>query len=137
MFLASLALYVACLALPAYVTVEGGSSQAHLGLEALVLGPLGILNGHFSWLANPFLWGAWITRTRSGDTPSFMLALLAIPVAALFALGDKIAVGSAGEYLYHAAAGYYLWLGSILAAGAAAFFYRDIGDLVENRDAAP
>lgn len=135
LFWGSLALYALSLALPAYVTYEGKTTQEHPGLEALLLGPIGFFDGHFAWLANLFLWGAWVTRSNKGESPSFLLALLALAPAVLFLLGEKIAVGSAGEYSHRASSGYYLWLGSMLAAAAAAFSHRQPPD--EESDAAP
>ncbi|MBG9389872.1 hypothetical protein [Caenimonas aquaedulcis] len=123
MFWVSVGLYVASLATTAYVTVEGASSQDHFGAEALVLGPIGFFAGHFSWLANPLLWGSWFTRTRQGISPSFPLALIAFIPAILFLVGETVPVGSAGSYKYHVSLGYYLWLSSMAVAAIAGFAY--------------
>ena len=120
---ASLAAYVASLCVPAYRTDYYGGPQSHFGIEALLLGPIGLFAGHISWIANPVLWQAWRKRTSSSHGLSFALALLAFVIAASFLLGKTVAVGSAGEYAYHATFGFYLWLVSMVLAAAAAWSY--------------
>lgn len=96
------------LLLPAYTTYYGD----HSGLEALLLGPIGLFAGHFSWLANPFLWFVWRTTRRGRFEFSFM-SVIALFLAITFLFHEEIAVGSAGMYSYTAHVGYYLWLVSI------------------------
>lgn len=119
----SVGLYLASLPTTAYVTVEGENSQAHLGVEALVLGPIGFFAGNFAWVANPLLWGSWITRARPGISPSFLLALLAFAPALLFLVGETVPVGSAGDYRYHVGLGFHLWLASMAVSAGAALAY--------------
>ena len=114
---ASAALYAASLFSPAYYT----ESQAHYGLEALLLGSIGVLDGHFSWFANPLLCASWFKRKAPTYGLSFAFAVPAFGLAVSFLLGEKIAVGSAGEYAYRAGTGYYLWLASIGLAALAAW----------------
>lgn len=56
LFGVSIALFIASLAQPAYVTTAGHDSHLHYGFEALLLGPIGFFAGHFAWVANPLLW---------------------------------------------------------------------------------
>jgi len=110
--------------MPAYLTgYPDAKSQAHYGVEAFVLGPIGLFAGHASWVANPILWVAWFKRTGSQYGLPFVLALLAGAVAASFLLNKTIAVGSAGEYSYKATYGFYVWLASMCLAAAASWFY--------------
>lgn len=128
LFLVSVGLYLASLATTAYMTVNGTHSQVHLGVEALVLGPIGFFAGHFAWVANPLLWGSWITRARPGMRLSFRLALLSFATALLFFVGETVPVGSAGYYKYHVDLGFYLWLASMAVAAGAAFTYPPSDD---------
>jgi len=112
--------YGVSLALPAYQT---GKAQDHYGLEALLLGPIGFFAGHVSWVANPLLWVSWGKRTSQESGLSFVLAFLALVAATLFLLGTTIAVGSSGEFSYHATAGFYVWLGSMGFAALASLAY--------------
>jgi hypothetical protein len=123
LFWCSLLAYVVCLALPAYRTDYYGKSQDHLGLEALLLGVVGIFAGHFSWVANPLLWLSWLKRGGATSGLAFVFAFLALLAATLFLAGETIAVGSAGEFPYHAAAGFYVWLFSIALSTVAALLY--------------
>jgi len=120
LFMASMAAYFGSLALPAYQTDYYGQLKTHYGLEALLLGPIGFFAGHFSWIANPLLWVSWAKRHGPDSGLSFVLACLALIAAGLFLVGNKIAEGSAGEFAYHASVGFYVWLGSMAAAAAAA-----------------
>lgn len=120
----SMLLFFVSLAVPAYVTTEGRNSQDHYGLEALLLGPIGFFAGHFAWVANLFLWASCSKRAQPGISPAYLLALLALPVASLFLLSEKITVGSAGTYEYYTSIGYYLWLASMAVAAGAALMYR-------------
>jgi hypothetical protein len=52
------------------------------------------------------------------------LALLAIAAAFMFLLGSTIAVGSAGEFEYHANVGYYLWIASMALAAVSALTFE-------------
>jgi hypothetical protein len=120
LFWGSLFAYMVSLALPAYQT---GTAQDHYGIEALLLGPIGFFAGHFSWVANPLLWASWAKRTGQKSGLSFLLAFLALVAAALFFFGTTTAVGSSGEFQYHASVGFYVWLGSMVLASIAALVY--------------
>jgi len=92
---------------------------AHYGLEALILGPLGLLVGQSSWLANIFLWGAWLVRKKPKTLP-VVLAIFALIVAGGFLLGHTVVVVSSGEIPFKVGLGYWLWVASMVLAGASA-----------------
>lgn len=105
------------LMLPAYMT----GSTYHFGIEALIMGPIGLFGGHFSWLANPILWWVWkAIRSSKFETSPFM-SILAFAIAMTFLFSEEIPVGSAGMYNYSTHVGYYLWLTSIGLAFASSF----------------
>ena len=114
----SVVTYVASLCVPAYDTDMYGRPQPHWGLEALLLGPIGLFAGHFSWLANPALWIAWLRlkRRKSGGT---RLSLLGAALALTFLFSERIAVGSAGEFAYSVGIGYVLWVAAMISAALA------------------
>ena len=122
LFVASLASYVAALSTPAYHTGRMNNWLEHYGLEALLIGPLGLLDGEFSWLANILLWGAWLVRKKPKTLP-VVLAILAIIVAGGFLLGHTVIVGSSGKIPFKVGLGYWLWLASMVLAGASALTY--------------
>jgi len=109
--------YIACLAMPAYRPTEGGT---YYGWAALVLGPIGLFGGHFSWLANTFLVLYWIAIWREKYGTAVISSVLAMCIALTFLRGVAIPVGSAGSFPYEVLFGYYTWLTSIaLACGGA------------------
>ena len=122
LFVASLASYVAALSTPAYHTGSMNNWLEHYGLEALILGPLGLLVGQSSWLANIFLWGAWLARKMPKPLP-VVLSILALIVAGGFLLGHTVVVGSSGKIPFKVGLGYWLWLSSMVLAGASALIY--------------
>ena len=117
LFVASLFSYVAALFTPAIGGVGGVC-----GLYALILGPLALLASEFSWLANILLWGAWLVRKKPKTLP-VVLAILAIIVAGGFLLGHTVIVGSSGKIPFKVGLGYWLWLASMVLAGASALTY--------------
>lgn len=117
----SVALFLVCLAVPAYHPVIGyAEAGIYYGWAALLLGPIGLFGGHFSWLANPLLWFSWIAFWRKKYGPALVTATLGAAIALSFLLGKTIPVGSSGNYPYEVLYGYYIWLGAIAAAGGAA-----------------
>lgn len=114
-------LYIVCLATPAYHPSIGyAEAGVYYGWAALLLGPVGLFGGHFSWLANPLLWCSWITFRKNNYRVAFAYAVVAIAMALTFLRGETIPVGSSGNYPYEILFGYYIWLTSIGFAGAAA-----------------
>jgi len=118
----SLLAYAGSLALPAYLTDTDtlGRRLEHYGLEAFLLGPIGIVGGQVSWLANPLLLVAWVKRAQAHPWPSFYFAVVALCLALSFLAGSTVPVGSAGIYRYYGAIGFYVWVGSIVFAAASA-----------------
>lgn len=100
---------------PAYVQDYYGKSQYVFGFMAFLLGPIGFFAGHFSWIANIFLFLGFIKRKTNIDS-SNLFFVVAIISGLTFLLPEKIASGSAGEYEYHAHIGFYLWLFSMVCA---------------------
>jgi hypothetical protein len=115
--------YLAALALPAYRTGYEEVRQVHYGLEALILGPIGLLYGQVSWFANPFLLAALSARMRSTRRSAVALALIALATGSSFLLGKTVALGSAGETPYQVALGFYVWLVSIGLTCLSALLY--------------
>lgn len=113
-------LLVLSLILPAYHVDYYSTPHTYFGWQALLFGPIGLAAGHFSWIANPLLLFAWLSRA-SGGRISFFLALLAFGFAASFLFGHTIAEGSAGMYPYRAGVGYIAWLAGIALAAVVAF----------------
>ena len=94
----------------------GAKPMDHFGLEAFLLGPIGLFAGHFSWLANPFLWISWTKRNVSSRSGAAIWAVVSLLVAISFFLPKTIAVGNSGWYSYQPAMGFYLWIGSMSIA---------------------
>ena len=114
LFVASLASYVAALF---NIAIDPG----FYGWHALILGPLGLLNGEFSWLANIFLWGTWLARKKPKTLP-VALAILALIFAGSYLLGYLVIPGRSNEN-HLVGPGYWWWLASMVLAGASALIY--------------
>lgn len=125
---ASVVAFLVSLALPAYQTNRYGHLHNHSGLEAFILGPIGLFAGHISWAANAVLVLSLAKRTSPHYGLSFVLALLASVLACTFLLGKSIAVGDVGEFPYSASWGFYVWLLSMSLAAAAACTYPQTGE---------
>ncbi|WP_152559004.1 hypothetical protein [Ralstonia solanacearum] len=82
----------------------------YYGWVALLLGPIGLFGGHFSWLANPLLWGSWIALRKGYFDVALAVAVIAIATALTFLVGKTIPVGDSGNYAYEVRFGYYIWL---------------------------
>lgn len=120
----SLLLYATALIVPAYTTEHHGRAQTHFGIEAVLVGWLGVAAGHFSWFANVFLVFAWCLRVRIGINLPFVSAVLALAVALTFLSSTGIGKPGVGSVKFHPTAGYFLWLASIVAAACAAVAVR-------------
>ncbi len=120
MRVASGALFVACLLLPAYQVSY--NLQTTYGWQAFLFGPAGLMAGHMSWIANPLFLFAWAKCANPASrTTALLLALIALGIAATFLFGKSIAVGSAGMYSYKADIGYFAWLLSIALTAVSAW----------------
>ncbi len=100
---------------PAYVQDYYGKPQYVFGFIVFLLGPVGFFAGHFSWIANIFLFLGLRKRKSNIDSSNFFF-VVAILSGLTFLLPDRIASGSAGEYEYHAHIGFYLWLLGMVCA---------------------
>lgn len=123
---AGVLLFPLCLVLPAYHAYEDAP-----GVMAFLLGPIGLLDQHFSWFANPLLAAAWIMVWKKKYAPAVTAAVLAMLLAGTFLLADTISVGSSGKYAYTALSGYYVWLGSIAYTAVAAALGAIFGEKSE------
>lgn len=137
LFWLSIALFFGSLALPAYRVDYYGTPTSHSGLESLILGPVGFFAGHFSWLANPLLWGSWFKRAGRDSGLAFVLACLALIAACLFTVANTIAVGSAGEFSYSVGIGFHVWMASMVAAALAALLYVEPSVVQAQAEIAP
>ncbi|MFC5551893.1 hypothetical protein [Massilia aerilata] len=127
---AGLLLFPLCLVLPAYHAYEDTP-----GLMAFLLGPMGLFDRHFSWLANPVLGAAWIMYWRKKYAPAVTAAIFALLLAGTFLFADTIAVGSSGNSSYKPLSGYYVWLGSIAYTAVAAALGVVFGEKSESEGA--
>ena len=107
-----IALYASCLFFTAYYLREIREPQA--ASAALAIGWLGILDGHFSWYANPLFIIAIIIN-RKHPTLSLLLGVLALLLVLSFLNHKRIVVSEAPTYANITAygIGYFLWALSI------------------------
>jgi len=111
----SIALFLACLVTPAFYVREPLEAAYSYGL--LLNGWLGVLDGHYSWFANPLYFIALVVRKPER---SWWICLVALGVALTFLLENRI-LADAGGYRQTINAygfGYMLWILSILILAA-------------------
>lgn len=109
-------LYALSLVLPGY----RASGDSYYGFFCLLLGPIGLFGGHFSWIANPLLVFSWMRFTSGAAASALALAVTALLMALTFLFEDKIPVGSSGEFSFEIGMGYWVWLTSVALAVLAA-----------------
>lgn len=110
----SVTLYLFSLPLAGFYT--GPAHQEAYGGALLLSGWLGMLYGHFSWLANPlYLWS--VVVRKSNPRRSAMLALLAFGIALEFLLHRTIITDEGGgtKAIAGVGWGYLCWLLSFLS----------------------
>lgn len=114
MLLSSGLMFFLCLFLQA---VEIGNHGWSLGGELLLLGWLGVLFGHFTWLANLIWLIAWLAIYIDKPVAALSISVAAFLLAGSFVFHETIVWNEAGlpSAIRHYGAGYYLWLVSILA----------------------
>ncbi len=107
----SIALYALCLAFPAYYIGEAHEPQNSFSL--LLMGWLGPLDGHFSWLANLFYLLALIMYKKPNVSVGF--GLLALILALSFLSHKRIIVSEAPTYknIVGYGYGYFFWVAAI------------------------
>jgi hypothetical protein len=117
--LLSVVLYGVCLAAPALRVMSDSPTghDDHPGWFALYVGWMWVVSGVPAWLANPLLWGAWLSN---GSKPrvGLTLALMSLVVALSFSILDEVFPNGSVDRLF----GYYIWIASILLAACAAAF---------------
>jgi hypothetical protein len=112
----SILLFIASLTQKAFHT-KNGSEDAY-GAALLLTGWMGVVDGHYSWLANPALFVSWGQGKRREPLLALGTALVALLFAASFLFRKTIAMneGGHGEAITGYGPGYWLWIASITAA---------------------
>ncbi len=124
-------LFVASLALPVAIARQTHGLTTIMGYELLFIGPFGVLNGQFGWIATPCLLvaihAASTRRRRLGDRAA-ALVILVMGLALFDALmwRDYPNDGGPGPLVSHGA-GYVLWIAAVVlgAFGLLLTLYRD------------
>jgi hypothetical protein len=80
------------------------------GWELLLIGPLGVLDGQFGWIANPLMLFAALGRLRRAANLSFALAAVALIVVTAFSFTSVWMDGGGNATVCGFGPGYYLWL---------------------------
>jgi hypothetical protein len=115
LLLSASAFFTSLLCIP--FTIEGDNPTPWpIGLWAILLGWYNLGDGAgLAWLANPFLFFAWIYIFRKVKV-SFWLSLLATLFSLSFLLFGEVVTSEGGgtRKIISMAIGYYLWLGSII-----------------------
>ncbi len=127
LLLAYVVLYAIACALPA-LHLEG-IRTTWSGVEAMVLGSLGVRLGHYSWLANiPGLAALWCVmkgRTKAAIACSVLAVLLSLQT--FWLPGTEISLGSESfnrVRVVSVGAGCYVWIAALLLPLAAALLLR-------------
>lgn len=108
-------IFISSLALPAIEYNPNGKIEYLNGLVMFMMSPLGIFALNFAGLANISLFfGRLLASTK--PLVSVTLSLISLLLALSLLLYDQMPMGSAGSYKFHVSYGYYVWLGSMLAA---------------------
>lgn len=111
--LLSITLYVSSLTQKCYCT----TSTCGDSIAVVIVGIFGLFAGGaaLSWLANPLLYGAWISL-RKNEKLSLALSVLALLFAMSFLFFDTVLDDEAGNYkeIVSYQAGYWLWASSAL-----------------------
>jgi hypothetical protein len=118
----SVALYLLCLPFDTFCV--SGQCSRWPGWGVLLFGPLGLLVSvtNWTWLANPFLFGAWLGLAIGGKLPSvtsgvaaLALSLTALVIAVSFLFQRQIMTNEGGILfpITGYRIGYWIWLSSI------------------------
>ncbi|MBP6430517.1 MAG: hypothetical protein KA319_02025 [Ferruginibacter sp.] len=114
-FILSLFFYIFSLFTNCFCTTQ----LCRTSLEALLTGWLAMLTGGaaISWLANPFLFTAWILIFKNKNI-AWLFSLLASIFSLLFLMFDTIIENEAGTVnpILNIGIGYWLWLSSCLVS---------------------
>jgi hypothetical protein len=113
-------LFISSLTQPAYYS---NSRSGVRGVIPLLLGWLGGLSffAARAWLANPFLFAAWILIALKSARLSLACGLMALLIASTFLAAREIPMDESGSSrpITGIGLGYWLWLASMAAAIAA------------------
>ena len=115
-------LYALALLFPGFYVVQGDEPPKPWieGYLLLLLGPFGLLQGQVSWLANPLLFWAWYRLMTRRYLLATILALVGLVFAASFFLNHRFYDGSGMNTVARTAAGYWLWLVSLVTTAVGA-----------------
>ena len=115
MYVASLSQYAFCV---------GGNCSGWPGWSILIFGILALPGSlaNATWLANPILFASWIVIWQREKRLSVVLSSVALMFAAAFLLMGTVVTNEGGvpSPITGFKIGYWLWLGSMVAAWAAA-----------------
>ncbi len=105
-------LFLVSMFLPAFTF---GENNIYVGYGALMIGPLGILAGCITWLANPLLFYSWELFSRKNYNKGFILSISSLVVALTLLLQETLPEGSSSPASsFTIGSGYYIWVMSIL-----------------------
>jgi hypothetical protein len=101
---------------------------------SLLLGPIGLFDGIFEWLANPVLAAAWVFSLAGKNKIALLLGTLASALMLAFLFRQNIIASEAPTYakIIGYGAGYWLWVTS----GVLVIVSGSIG-LMKERQAVP
>jgi hypothetical protein len=105
-------LYIISLTLPGFTTPDL-ASNSYTGIYLLIIGPIGLFAGEFSWLANIFYLLALSRVTNPSRITTIVFSVMAVLISLIFAFGKTIAVGSSGMFPYNLSYGYYFWVAAM------------------------
>ena len=119
LFIASMVAFVLCLVMPAYFT-----GRNHYGIKLLLLGPIGLLSGYYTWLANAPLLLSWLAYGVGQRVLALCLATTAFALALTLFQHQTVPVmdsffNGSRDLPFQVKIGYYTWLFSMVAIGSA------------------
>jgi hypothetical protein len=119
----SCVLFVLSLFNECYFFDRAGEKKSGSGLLLLLIGWLGVFQGIFAWLANPFLLVGWFLLVGRLPRAAAVCAFAATVCAGSFLLYKTILTDEAGNHskITGYGMGYWLWLASAVALLAASF----------------
>jgi hypothetical protein len=89
-----------------------------------MIGPLGMLDGYFQWLANPLLLFVWFQLGKKHWLPAAFLGSVAVALMLSLIVRGEILLDEGGHYsrIDSYNLGYWLWVMSALLPTLAALF---------------
>ncbi|KQS03739.1 hypothetical protein ASG11_05345 [Sphingomonas sp. Leaf357] len=131
--MAAAALFAASLVLPVATARQTQGLTTIMGYELLYMGPFGMLDGQFGWLATPCLIFAIVTalsrRSSSGPrVKAFVLIIMLLALADAVAWHDYPNDGGPGPLIAHGN-GFFAWTAAVVLGA--------LGLIVAIREAGP